>query len=48
MNRKKLIITAIILVLILIIGGILAYFTDVETKTNKFKMGGANITVTGN
>jgi len=46
MNRKKLIITAIILVLILIIGGILAYFTDVETKTNKFKMGGANITVT--
>lgn len=46
MSRKKLIITAIVLVLILAIGGILAYFTDVETKTNKFKMGGANITVT--
>lgn len=46
MSRKKLIITAIVLVLILAIGGILAYFTDTETKTNKFKMGGANITVT--
>lgn len=45
MSRKKLIITAIVLVLILAIGGILAYFTDTETKTNKFKMGGANITV---
>lgn len=46
MSRKKLIITAIVLVLILAIGGILAYFTDSETKTNKFKMGGASITVT--
>lgn len=46
MSKKKLIITAIVLVLILIIGGILAYFTDTETRHNKFKMGGANITVT--
>ena len=46
MSRKKLIITSVVLALILLIGGILAYFTDVETKTNKFKMGGANITVT--
>lgn len=46
MNRRKLIITAIILALILAIGGILAYFTDVQTKTNKFKTGSAKITVT--
>ena len=46
MSRKKLIITAIILVLVLAIGGILAYFTDVQTKTNKFKMGTVEIEVT--
>lgn len=46
MSRKRLIITAIVLVLILVIGGILAYFTDSETKTNKFKLGDVNIEVT--
>lgn len=45
MSRKKLIITAVILTLILIIGGILAYFTDVDTKTNSFKMGNVSIKV---
>ena len=45
MSRKKLIITAVILTLILIIGGILAYFTDVETKVNKFTMGNVSILV---
>ena len=45
MSRKKLIVTAIILTLVLAIGGILAYFTDVQTKTNTFKMGNVEIEV---
>lgn len=45
MSRKKLILTAVILTLILIIGGILAYFTDVDTKVNKFTMGNVSILV---
>lgn len=45
MSRKKLIVTAVILTLVLAIGGILAYFTDVQTKTNTFKMGYVDITV---
>lgn len=45
MSRKKLILTAVILTLILIIGGILAYFTDVDTKVNKFTMGNVSISV---
>jgi len=45
MSRKKLIITAIILTLVLAIGGILAYFTDVQTKSNKFTMGNVDIQV---
>lgn len=45
MSRKKLIVTAIVLTLILAIGGILAYFTSTDTKTNRFKMGNVGITV---
>lgn len=45
MSRKRLILTAIVLVLILAIGGILAYFTDVQTKHNKFKTGMVDIEV---
>lgn len=45
MSRKKIILTAVILTLILIIGGILAYFTDVETIENKFTMGNVSILV---
>ena len=45
MSRKKLISVAIILALVIAIGGILAYFTDVKTKTNKFKMGTIEIIV---
>ncbi len=45
MSRKKLIITAVILTLILIIGGVLAYFTDVDTKTNRFTLGNVEILV---
>lgn len=39
MNRKKTIIAAIVLALILLIGSLLAYFTDVDTATNKFTLG---------
>ena len=46
MSRKKLIITAIVLVLILAIGGILAYFTDTETATNNLKLGSVDIQLT--
>ena len=45
MSRKKLIFTAIILALVLLIGGILAYFTDVQTKTNSFTLGNVDIEV---
>lgn len=45
MNRKKLIVTAIVLLLILLIGGMLAYFTDVDTAANNFTLGQVNITV---
>lgn len=45
MSRKKLISVAIVLALMIAIGGILAYFTDVKTKTNQFKMGKIDIEV---
>ena len=45
MSRKRLIITAIVLVLVLAIGGILAYFTDSQTVENKFKMSNVDIVV---
>ncbi|MCR5145863.1 MAG: hypothetical protein K6B70_00720 [Clostridia bacterium] len=45
MNRKKLLITAIVLILVLAIGGILAYFTDVQTRINKFKTAKVEILV---
>lgn len=46
MNRKKLIIAAVVLILILAIGGALAFFTDTETKTNTFTTSKTKITVT--
>ena len=39
MNRKKMIAVSIVLSLILIIGGMLAYFTDTDTATNVFTLG---------
>ena len=45
MSRKRLILTAVVLILVLAIGGILAYFTDVQTKHNKFKTGKVDILV---
>lgn len=47
MSRKKLIITGVILALVALIGGMLAYFTDVtETKVNTFEVGNVKITLT--
>ena len=45
MSKKRIIVTAIILALVLVIGGILAYFTDVQTKHNKFTTGKVEILV---
>ena len=39
MNRKKTIAVALVLALILVIGGMLAYFTDTDSKTNVFTLG---------
>ncbi len=39
MNKKKTIAVAVVLLLILMIGGMLAYFTDTDTKTNVFTLG---------
>lgn len=47
MSRKKLIITAVILALVVLIGGLLAYFTDkTETLNNVFTVGNVKITLT--
>lgn len=50
MSKKKSIILASTLALILLIGGIIAYFTDSDTKTNEFtlKDDDINITLTEN
>ena len=40
MSKKKGIAVAVVLLLILLIGGMLAYFTDTDTKTNVFTIGG--------
>ena len=39
MSKKKLVGVAIVLALILLIGGMIAYFTDTDTKTNVFTIG---------
>ena len=43
MNKKKTIIAAAILAIVLLVGGILAYFTDTEEKTNVFTIGNIDI-----
>lgn len=45
MNRKKTLAVAIVLALVLLIGGMLAYFTDTATKENKFKLGEMEIKI---
>ena len=43
MSRKKTILTALVLLLVILIGGMLAYFTDQETRTNVFTIGDVDI-----
>ncbi len=43
MNRKKTIIAAVVLMLVLLVGGLIAYFTDTDTKTNTFTIGNVKI-----
>ena len=46
MNKKKTIISAIVLLAIVAVGGAIAYFTDTDTKTNTFTVGNVDITLT--
>ena len=39
MNRKKIIAAAVVLALVVLIGSVLAYFTDIDTATNIFTLG---------
>ena len=39
MNRRKTIAVAIVLALVLLIGGMIAYFTDTDVATNEFTLG---------
>ena len=45
MSRKKSILTAVVLLLVILVGGMLAYFTDQETRTNVFTIGDVKITL---
>lgn len=46
MSKKKLTIAAIVLALVLLIGGLIAYFTDEKTTSNVFTLGNVTITLT--
>lgn len=43
MKKRKTIIAAIVLSLVLVVGGALAYFTDTDTETNTFTLGNVSI-----
>lgn len=46
MNKKKTVITVAVLALVLVVGGLLAYFTDVtDTVTNTFTIGNVDISL---
>jgi len=45
MNRKKTIIAAVVLMLVLLVGGLIAYFTDTDQKKNTFTIGNVDITL---
>ena len=36
MNKKKTIIAAIVLLLVFLVGGAIAYFTDTDSATNRY------------
>ena len=46
MNKKKTITAAVVLMLVLLVGGLVAYFTDTDEKTNTFTIGSVDITLT--
>lgn len=46
MKKKKTLLAASIMLLIFIVGGAIAYFTDTDTKTNTFTIGNVDITLT--
>ena len=39
MNKRKTMAVAIVLALVLLIGGMIAYFTDTDEATNEFTLG---------
>lgn len=43
MNKKKTILAAVVLLLVFVVGGAIAYFTDTDTKTNTFTIGNVDI-----
>ena len=46
MNKKKVLVAALVLALVLSIGGVLAYFSETDTKTNTFTVGSVSIQLT--
>lgn len=46
MKKYKTIIAVVIMVLVFIVGGAVAFFTDTDTKTNVFTVGNVDITLT--
>jgi len=46
MKKEKTIIAAIVLLLVFVVGGSVAYFTDTESVTNTFTIGDVDITLT--
>ena len=45
MNKKKTIIAAVVLLLVFLVGGAIAYFTDTDTATNTFTIGSIDISL---
>lgn len=46
MSRKKIIVAAIVLALVLLVGGLMAFFTDTKEESNVFTLGNVTITLT--
>lgn len=46
MSKRKVTIAALVAALVLLIGGMIAYFTDEESTDNVFELGNVNITLT--
>ena len=45
MNKKKTILAAVVLLLVFVVGGAIAYFTDTDEKTNTFTIGSVDISL---